>query len=127
MRSVIAIFFLLTFGFSSTEAGQLLKLPLLFEHLNTHLAEGRSDSFVDFVKEHYLDYHGDDEDKNEDSQLPFKSVNTDITSTIYSLPPTVETGKDISELKDQPFQYLPNTTLPNNFVDIFHPPRHVTA
>src|SRR5687768_16825998 len=86
MRKVAAIFFLVLFTASTTEAGQLLKAPLLITHFLEHLRDGRSHSLVDFLKEHYGNYHAQDEDSNEDAKLPFKSALQSNFSNVYVLP-----------------------------------------
>lgn len=70
MRRPIAIALLALFAFTGTEAHQLLKLPMLFQHYAEHQAEGSMD-WWHFLEEHYLHErhrHASDERHHE---LPF--------------------------------------------------------
>lgn len=74
MKKIIAIFFFCVYLFSTTEAHQLLKLPVFFEHLAEHQAENKQLSMMDFFKIHYLNAPVKDKDYDRDMQLPFKSA-----------------------------------------------------
>lgn len=69
--SVICLFAL--YLVSATEARQLLKLPVLFEHYAEHTRLNPEMSFADFMCMHYAGYHPDDGDQDRDMQLPFKT------------------------------------------------------
>ncbi len=75
MKKIIAISFLLVYLFSTTEAKQLLKLPLVFQHFKEHQKENKTISFLHFLKIHYLQGSPRDKDYNRDMQLPFKTSN----------------------------------------------------
>lgn len=123
MKRITAIFFLVIFASSFTELGQLIKLPSLVQHYYTH-KEKSSVSFFEYIVNHYSS-HGDDGDRNEDMQLPFKVVMS-TPSLVAGLP---STGPEIMDplpisrdIKFASQQYLIATT---RIFSIFHPPRTV--
>jgi hypothetical protein len=121
VRRLIAILFLLLFT-STTEAGEIYKLPVLVNHWRLHQEEGRSTRFYQFFKEHYLiDHH--DKDKQQDDQLPFKGMHVDHFSLLYTsepLPPL----KDLLLHSAAPdSSYIPPYTPYTHLLGIFHPPR----
>lgn len=122
MRKIVAIFFLMLFTVSSTEAGQLLKLPLLYKHLNEHLQQGRSHSVYDFLAEHYLGYHGNDEDSDEDRELPFKSISPNIIGNIFIKTANVEIEITLPIVINFFPSYEGDPALSNYHAEIFHPP-----
>jgi hypothetical protein len=69
--ATIALFCIFLFG--STEAYQLLKLPLLMEHYLKHRTENPEISFISFIKLHYNKKLIIDDDWQQDQQLPFKT------------------------------------------------------
>jgi hypothetical protein len=125
MRKFTAILFLTLFTISSTEAGQLLKLPLLFQHLNEHMAAGRSHSVLDFITEHYLENHGNDFDEDEDRQLPFKTFNLLTVGNLFLVPDEPEWESGWSFSINQFNHYTADPGLSNYHAEIFHPPSQV--
>lgn len=122
MKKAIAIFFLAIFSFSFTEARQLLKLPRLVEHYYDHMSRAKI-SFASFLKQHYLADHKDDGDKNEDSNLPFKSTEvTGICSTLY-LPQAVEPTKHQKRQVPELILYKEPWVSTGHSFSVFHPPR----
>src|SRR5258706_15680557 len=73
MKKAIAIFFLLTYLFGSTDASQLIRLPLLVKHYVRHKTEDPSLTIVSFLKMHYVGQQPFDADYQQDMQLPFKT------------------------------------------------------
>jgi hypothetical protein len=73
VKKTIAIFFLSIYLFSTTEAHQLLKLPVIFQHYAEHQIEDENISFIDFLDMHYMHGSPKDDDYDRDMQLPFKS------------------------------------------------------
>lgn len=74
MKRLAAISFLLIFLSTSTELGQLFKLPVLIHHYLEHVEIDENESFANFLRVHYEreinhpdDIHGDHE------RLPFKT------------------------------------------------------
>lgn len=121
MRKIAAIFFLVLFTSSTTQAGQLLKLPLLVTHFLEHLRDGRSHSLVDFLKEHYIDHHTTDNDSNEDAKLPFKSALQSTFSTVCVLPFALHPAV-ISKEPGRVYNVYHQPQLSNFHGEIFHPP-----
>jgi hypothetical protein len=74
MKKTIAIFFFTVYLFSSTEAHQLMKLPIVFEHFQEHKKEDKSITMLQFLDIHYLHGSPKDKDYDRDMQLPFKST-----------------------------------------------------
>jgi hypothetical protein len=73
LKKIISILFLGLYLFTATEAGQLLKLPLLVKHFHEHTAENPTMNFYDYLCLHYKYADDHDKDQTQDSQLPFKS------------------------------------------------------
>src|SRR5687767_12225223 len=121
MRKIAAIFFLVLFTASTTEAGQLLKVPLLITHFLEHLRDGRSHSLVDFLKEHYGNDHAQDEDSTEDEKLPFKSALQSNFSNVYVLPLSLMSPV-VTDVADLVYNVYHQPRLTNYHADIFHPP-----
>ncbi|MEO6289816.1 MAG: hypothetical protein ABIO76_07850 [Ginsengibacter sp.] len=73
MKKITAIFFFAVYLFSTTEAHQLLKLPLIFEHFSDHEKADNKITFLEFLDLHYM--HGSPKDGGyaRDMQLPFKT------------------------------------------------------
>lgn len=65
---------LTAFLLSTTELHQLLKLPVVFEHLAEHRKENKSISFLQFLDMHYMHGSPRDKDYSEDMKLPFKTA-----------------------------------------------------
>jgi hypothetical protein len=125
MRKVIAIVFLFLFSVSFTETGQLLKLPFLVQHYIAHLVSGRSDSLPDFLKQHYLSGHENDGDKNQDDQLPFKSLSLNNVGSTFLLTPVYDMKILVVTIGD-PLNLYQGSYIPSHkLFGIFHPPRTV--
>lgn len=73
LKKLAAIFFLTLYLCSTTEASQLLKLPVVFEHFREHRMEDHSISLLQFLELHYLHGSPRDKDYDRDMQLPFKT------------------------------------------------------
>lgn len=73
MKKIIAIFFLSLYLLSATEAHQLFKLPVVFQHYKEHKIEDSSISMLRFLAIHYLHGSPKDKDYDRDMQLPFKT------------------------------------------------------
>ena len=75
MKKISTIFFLSIYLLSTTEAHQLLKLPVVFMHFQEHRQENKNISLLEFLDMHYM--HGSplDNDHERDMQLPFKTTN----------------------------------------------------
>ncbi|PJJ79550.1 hypothetical protein [Mucilaginibacter auburnensis] len=87
MKKLTAILILVAYLFSTTELHQLLKLPIVFQHYKEHKAWNSGISFLDFLDMHYM--HGSPHygDYDEDMQLPFKSFDKCLSTTIPVIVP----------------------------------------
>jgi hypothetical protein len=74
LKEKVAIFLLVIYLFGSTDAYQLLKLPLLVGHYVKHKRESPYMTVGSFIKMHYIDPQPFDNDYKQDMQLPFKTV-----------------------------------------------------
>jgi hypothetical protein len=126
VRKLTAILLLLL-SIVTTEAGaQLLKLPLLVTHLNTHLSEGRSRNVADFLEEHYSLPQHQDKDQQQDQQLPFKTTSVESFFSVY-VPITPATIPSYTTYVVKPKQALLSPfTLQDHFKGIFHPPKSIS-
>jgi hypothetical protein len=73
MKKIAAILFVTVYLLSTTEAHQLLKLPVIFEHYKEHKQENSRISFLEFLDLHYMHGSPRDKDYDRDMQLPFKT------------------------------------------------------
>lgn len=87
MKRIAAICFFTLYLVSATEAKQLLKLPVLFEHYAEHKQKNREISFLNFIYMHYAGSDFDDGDQDRDMQLPFKSL-TSATALFPAFSPS---------------------------------------
>ncbi|MFY8025179.1 MAG: hypothetical protein ACOVNO_07515 [Sediminibacterium sp.] len=74
MRKRIAILFLSIYLCSTTEAHELLKIPVVFQHFIEHQQEDPQISVIQFLHIHYLQGDVKDKDYDRDMQLPFKTA-----------------------------------------------------
>jgi hypothetical protein len=74
VKEKLAIFLLVVYLFGSTDAYQLLKLPLLVGHYVKHKRESPYITLGSFFKTHYIDPQPFDDDYKQDMRLPFKTV-----------------------------------------------------
>lgn len=77
MKKIVVIFIISVFLCANTAIGQLLKIPYLIEHYNSHNNEmvSNSTSFIDYIILHY----SISEDKTSDHQhLPFKTLDNSV-------------------------------------------------
>lgn len=121
--AVICLVFVYTFG--TTDAYQLLKLPIMLQHFVEHRKEDPKISFTVFLRMHYADKMVVDDDFSRDMQLPFKTAEACCVATPVSMPAqwvSIEVPHPIVLqqeffLFDEPVDY----SLIHG--DIFQPPR----
>ena len=73
LKKLATIFLFTVYLFSTTEAHQLLKLPVIFQHFLEHKSENKQISFLQFLDIHYMHGNPNDKDHDRDMQLPFKT------------------------------------------------------
>lgn len=79
MKKAIVIFLTSLYLLGATEAYQLLKLPFLLKHYQTHQQYDHQLGFSKFIKMHYFEVQTYDKDYQQDMQLPFKSSNRTVS------------------------------------------------
>ena len=120
LRKTIAISFLFIFLSANTDIDELLKLPNLVHHFFEHHnhKDENSISFLDFVKSHYneTDKHSDTDKHDEHHNLPFKTLNTSISSAFV-----FENQKYFSLTKPLHISFKSNTPFSKEFYtsDVF--------
>jgi hypothetical protein len=73
MKRMLALILIGLYLCASTEAYQLLKVPMLISHFIKHCQEDPNTTLKGFLAEHYADETVFDEDWMQDMQLPFKT------------------------------------------------------
>jgi|YelNatPaOPRAMG01_1025707.scaffolds.fasta_scaffold01282_10 hypothetical protein len=128
MKRVATIALFCIFLFGSTEAYQLLKLPLLMEHYLQHRSENPEISFISFLKLHYNKKLIIDDDWQQDQQLPFKtqqSANAFMFGFVSMPSKPISVQVLVIPYSQKTFrietQHAYSFTL---LQDIFQPPRH---
>ena len=121
MRSLIAILLLLLFT-SQTELGQFFRLPFAVQHYLGHRQEKESLSLLDFLAEHYNNSHND-EDWASDSQLPFKSYNSEMLSLVYVPAAPADASLQPVQTSQKPFTLFVKKEPCRRSFSIFHPPQ----
>ncbi|HWA35580.1 MAG TPA: hypothetical protein VG737_15670 [Cyclobacteriaceae bacterium] len=121
MKRKIIFGLLFAYLVSSTEAHELLRLPLLFKHYQEHREQVADITFWEFLVMHYeTDVPHDDQD----TRLPFKTRNHSLASTALAV-----TSQRITLTIPLPVvvktALSPQHSVPNaSYLDeIFQPPR----
>jgi hypothetical protein len=78
MRKATAYIFFILYLFLTTEAYQVLKIPVILEHFHEHQKENKDITLLEFLNIHYMHGSPMDADYERDMQLPFKRVNQHI-------------------------------------------------
>lgn len=108
MRRTIAIVFLITYLSTTTELGEVFKLPVVWQHFQEHRAANPDLSFIAFLKMHYFNGDPKDADYQRDMQLPFKTHAHIFTGFSVAVPPVTFT------VTAAPVQQASNHVLPVN-------------
>jgi hypothetical protein len=126
MRKLFAIFFILIFSASFTEAGQMIKFPILLEHYAKHKKDNNRISFSSFIKIHYLQDHQADGDERQDNELPFKNYTLNTTSGVLYLSTITTMVTGIPGALELRYNvHNSEVVLSDHLFGIFHPPRNV--
>ena len=128
MKKITVIFLFGLYLFASTEAHQLLKVPILVSHFIQHQKEDKHITLLAFLKMHYAEKVIFDDDYAQDMQLPFKAHSEDFCLSIMPTLPTpkFEMGivatpvvkQSIPIINDAAYSFLSTQ-------DIFQPPKTV--
>lgn len=75
MKSLVTISIILLHLFTTTIAGELLRLPLLIHHYFEHDENDEHESVIHFLKEHYVELHKviNQHHADDHKHLPFKT------------------------------------------------------
>ena len=109
----------------STNACQLLKLPLLITHYIKHKQESPYMDLRSFIKMHYIDPQPFDDDYAQDMQLPFKSTPDIFLQNRPSLEPIYPIIAIGAPTIPPPQQLITNDHIPASLLEhaIFQPPK----
>lgn len=126
MKKAIAILFLATYLFSTTELSQLLKLPAFVSHFIEHKEENKDLTLWQFLCIHYA--HGDvrDADYEKDMKLPFKTHDNCSTLINVSIPPAflVINNRKLYALEKKNSFIISNETANSSYLSsIWQPPK----
>ncbi len=127
MKKATAILFLTIYLLSTTEAQQLLKLPVVFEHFQAHKKENKDITFVHFLAIHYLHGSPKDKDYEEDMKLPFKTCGDCVSSIVPGFVPVMV---QLSTAKIIEIPAMKNYVLQDQFIlssylaSIWQPPKY---
>ena len=110
--------------FSFSELPQLLKIPVFVAHFNEHKQIDQRTTVWGFIKEHYQGKFVMDEDYKRDNQLPFRTANFVLNTTVIFAPPVgIELPESVSAFKRE-FNLFNDSDNPvSSLHDIFQPPR----
>lgn len=111
----------------TTEAGQVLKLPLLVEHYIKHKGESPGITLFSFFKMHYVDPQPYDADYQQDMELPFKTCLYFFTLTPPSILPILPQLSFKVPAEPPVMREIINDKIPPYLPlhNIFQPPRGV--
>ncbi|HVI43994.1 MAG TPA: hypothetical protein VM802_03975 [Chitinophaga sp.] len=124
MKKATAIFLLFLYLFGSTDACQILRLPLLVKHYEKHKCENADLTLAAFLKMHYIDEQPFDSDYLQDMQLPFKSPDVLCISLPTLVPVPVTLYVPLLELPKESYIVMNDCTPLHSFPgNIFQPPK----
>jgi hypothetical protein len=128
LKKAIAILFLTSYLFSTTQLRELLKLPMLVQHYIEHKAENKNITFLGFLDMHYAHGNVKDADYDKDMKLPFKTITLNASVIAFCQEPnfTFSCTKQIFTTITK--QKFPRTSVhfPTSYLDaIWQPPRTV--
>lgn len=89
MKRAIALFFLTAYLLSSTELGQLLKIPVFASHFVEHQQQNKDITLWEFICIHYAQGDVKDADYETDRKLPFKTHDNCGTQHSCTIPPSL--------------------------------------
>lgn len=87
LKKGIAILILSIYLCTITEAHELLKLPVIFQHFIEHQTKDNNITVFQFLKIHYGQTDVKDDDYARDMQLPFKTTGEFFTSSVSPFVP----------------------------------------
>lgn len=126
MKICLIYTILLSFLLSTTELGQLLKIPVFFQHLEQHEALNHNLTIWQFL---YLHYGTDKDHDADDHKLPFKSSCSNIQQVNLALPqikpsnliPQVETIEETPKI----FNHNDKGSKSGYLSSVWQPPKNI--
>ncbi|RZK46268.1 MAG: hypothetical protein EOO94_03090 [Pedobacter sp.] len=124
MKRLSAAIFLSLYMLSFSELPQLLKIPVFIAHFQEHKQIDQQTTVWGFIKEHYQGKFVMDEDYKRDNQLPFRTANFVLNTTVIFAPPVgIELPESVAFYKNE-FNLFNDSNNPvSSLHDIFQPPR----
>jgi len=126
MKRTLAIFFLSVYLLATTEAGELFKLPVIFQHYQEHQLLTQELTFLQFLDIHYMHGSPRDADYDRDMQLPFKTCDhsTIVTANCVMPSPVFIMERKVHLSAKQPILPYTNPDYSYHFLaSIWQPPR----
>ncbi len=126
MKKAIVIFLTSLYFLGATEAYQLLKVPYLFAHYQTHQQYEQGLSFSKFIHMHYFQVQTFDNDYQQDMQLPFKSSNRTVSllNFVTLFAPKITVANQLFFVRNKVYLHFDDDKhLSMNHGNIFQPPR----
>ncbi len=127
LKKITAILFLSIYLLSVTEAQQLLKLPVIFQHFAEHRLIDKNISFLAFLDMHYMHGSPKDNDYDRDMQLPFKTAGDCISAISPAfVPATIVHSIEIPELvlHKKIFIQKDQLLISSYLANIWQPPKY---
>ncbi|HET7898995.1 MAG TPA: hypothetical protein VFL47_15020 [Flavisolibacter sp.] len=124
MRKATAIFFVLLLLLVQTPLQQVLRLPVLLEHLREHQVLRSEISIGTFLVQHYLNGQPKDSDYERDMQLPFRATDILLINSTVVLPAQLEIAFPSTVYGEKTyFLYGPEDLAPRHTTAVFQPPK----
>lgn len=120
--SIGLLFFYLTAAF---ELAQWAKIPDFVRHYMEHRHNNGSENLRDFLIQHYIDKHQEEDTKDEHNKLPFKDYHSAASVLVAFLQEPESTDcAPLFSLSDKITDYnLPHFLPSGLFFDIWQPPK----
>lgn len=125
MKKIISISILAIYLVSCTEFDQILRVPLLIAHFVEHKQETKDISFGEFILIHYVKEYSFGNDYEQDTSLPFKSVDGN-TIQVNAFIPLLSSCLKIKPIyaEDRKFNPFEQLFIDNAYLSsIWQPPK----
>lgn len=127
MKKAITSILLSIYMLAFSELPQLLKIPVFIAHFHEHKQIDPETTVWGFVREHYQGKFVVDDDYERDMELPFRTTNIVLNTTVICAPPmAIELPFSIQFDKQEFTIHNDDNNPVSTLKDIFQPPRLVT-
>ena len=125
MKRFAAYFFCILYLFSTTEAYQVLKFPVILQHFHEHKKENKDITFLEFLDIHYMHGSQVNNDYERDMQLPFKRMNHHVNMTPVHIKTFISTTLAVMQApKNTDFIIVDDHRTHSKYLStIFQPPK----